>query len=102
MFSVIDTIKVKLLIIFSPYLVSSAVLHPHFDTRLISLGKCLPIFNSEISMALGKLKTTLLIEFFEKGSVLDYSIIVAKVFESIFELSNANIKLEVLNNGYSG
>jgi len=45
---------------------------------------------------------TLLIEFLEKESVLGYSIIVAKVIESIFELSNANVKLEILNDSHSG
>ena len=55
-----------------------------------------------MSMALCKLETTLSIEFLEKRLVLGYSMIIAKVLESIFESSDAGIKLEVLNNGYNG
>jgi hypothetical protein len=55
-----------------------------------------------MSMALGKLETTLSIEFLDRGSASGYPMIVAKVSESIFELSNANVKLEVLNDGHGG
>ena len=101
-FSVIDTIKVKLLAIPFLYPVPGTAPHSHFDIYFIGPNKYFPIFNSEISMALGQLKMTLLIEFLEKESVLGYSIIVAKVIESIFELSNANVKLEILNDSHSG
>ena len=49
-----------------------------------------------MGMALGKLETTLSIKFLEEGSTLGYSMIVAKVLEGTFELSYANVKLEVL------
>jgi hypothetical protein len=102
MFSVIDTIRVKLLVVPSPYPVPGAALHPHFYTHLICPNKCLPIFNSEMGMTLGKLETTLSIEFLEEGSASGYSMIVAKVLESTFELSDADIKFKVLNNGHDG
>ena len=51
-------------------------------------------------MALGKLETTLSIEFLEEGSVSGYSMMVAQVREGSFELCNANVKLEVLNDGH--
>src|SRR5580692_7493527 len=86
-FSIINTIRVKLLIVPSPYPVPGAALHPHFDTHLICPNKCLPIFNSEMSMALGKLETTLSIEFLEKRSTSGYSMMVAQVCEGTFELS---------------
>ena len=98
MFSVIDTIRVKLLIIPSPYPVSGAVLHSHFYTHLICPNKCLPILYSEMSMALSELKTTFAVKFLEKGSTSSYPMIIAKVFEGMFELSNANVKLKLLNN----
>ena len=101
-FFVINTIWVKLLVIPSPYPVPGAALHPHLYTHLISSNKCLLIFNSEMSMALCKLETTLSIEFLEKRSVSGYSMIIAKVLESTFESSDAGIKLEVLNNGHDG
>jgi hypothetical protein len=53
-----------------------------------------------MSMALGKLETTLSIEFLEKGSASRYSMMVAQVREGTFELCNANVKLEVLNDGH--
>ena len=53
-------------------------------------------------MTFGKLEASLSVEFLEEGSALGYPMIVAKVFESIFELSNANVKLEVLNDGHGG
>jgi len=49
-------------------------------------------------MALSKLETALAVNILEKGSMSSYPMIVAKVFESRFELCNANVKLEVLNN----
>jgi len=55
-----------------------------------------------MGIALGKLETTLSIEFLEEGSTSSYSMIVAKVLEGTFELSYANVKLEVLNNGHDG
>ena len=39
----------------------------------------------------------LVVKFLEKGSILGYPMIITKVFESEFELSNANIKLKILN-----
>ena len=50
-----------------------------------------------MSMTLGELKTTLAVKFLEKRSASGYPMIIAKVFESVFELSNANVKLKVLN-----
>jgi hypothetical protein len=91
---------VKLLIVPSPYPVPGAALHPHFDAHLIYPNKCLPIFNSKMSMALGKLKTMLPVEFLKKGSASSYSMMVAQVCESVLELCNANVKLEILNNGH--
>jgi len=93
---------VKLFVVSSPYSVPGAALHSHLYIHLISPNKCLSLFNSEMSMALCKLKTTLSIEFFEKRLALGYSMIIAKVFKSTFESSNAGIKLEVLNNGHDG
>ena len=55
-----------------------------------------------MSMALGKLETTLSIEFLKEGSASSYSMMVAQVCEGTFELCNANVKLEVLNDGNSG
>jgi hypothetical protein len=54
-----------------------------------------------MSMALGKLETTLSIEFLEKRSTSGYLMMVAQVCEGTFELSNANVKLEVLNDGHN-
>jgi hypothetical protein len=55
-----------------------------------------------MGMTLGKLETTLSIEFLEEGLASGYSMIVAKVLESTFELSDADIKFKVLNNGHDG
>ena len=51
-------------------------------------------------MALGKLKTTHFIEFLKEGSASGYSMIVAQVYNGLFELCNTNVKLKVLNNGH--
>ena len=48
-------------------------------------------------MTFGKLKAPLPVEFLEKGSSSGYPMIIAKVFESVFELGNANVKFKVLN-----
>jgi hypothetical protein len=61
-------------------------------------NKHLPILNSEISIVPSELETTLPVEFLEKGSLSSYPIIIAKVFDSVFELGNVNVKLKVLNN----
>ena len=53
-------------------------------------------------MAFCKLEMTFSVEFLEKGSASSYLMMVAKVLESEFELSNANVKLELLNDGHSG
>jgi hypothetical protein len=53
-------------------------------------------------MTFGKLEAPLPVEFLEEGSTSGYPMIIAKVFESMFELSNANVKLEVLNDGHGG
>src|SRR5438105_2636686 len=50
MFSVINTVRVKPLIIPSPYPIPGAVLHPHFDTHLIRPNKGFPILNSKVSV----------------------------------------------------
>ena len=97
-FSIIDAIRVELFIFPSPYPVPSAALHPHFYTHLICPNKCLPILHSKMSMALGKLETTFAVKILEKGLTSGYPMIIAKVFEGMFELSNADVKLEVLDN----
>ena len=91
MFSVIDITRVKPLIISSPS-VSSTVLHLHFYTHLICPNKAFPILPSEMSIMLSELETMLAVEFVEKGLLSGYPIIIAKVFKSMFELGNANIK----------
>ena len=55
-----------------------------------------------MGMAPSKLEMTLAVKLLEKGSVSSYPMIIAKVFESMFELGNANVKPEVLNNGDGG
>ena len=90
----------KLFVVFFSSQVSGTALHSHFDTHLIYSDKCFPIFNSEIDMALGKLKTTHFIEFLKEGSASGYSMIVAQVYNGLFELCNTNVKLKVLNNGH--
>ena len=45
-----------------------------------------------------KLEALLAVEFLEKGSASGYTMIIAKAFKSKFELSYANVKLEVLDN----
>jgi len=89
---------VKLLINLSSYPIPSAALHPHFDSHLIHSNIGLPILNSEMSMALGKLKMTLAINVLKKRATSSYPMIIAKVLESTFELCSANVKLKVLNN----
>jgi len=42
------------------------------------------------------------VKLLEKELALGYPMIIAKVFESMFELDNANVKLDVLNNGHNG
>jgi len=101
MFSVINTISVKLLTIPSPYPVSGASLHFYFHTYFICLNKCFPIFYSEMGMAPSKLEAMLAVKLLEKGLASSYLMIIAKVFESMFQLDNANVKLEVLNNRYN-
>jgi len=90
---------VKLLIIPSSDPVSGASLHSYFHTHLICPNKYFPILHSEMDMASSKLETTLAVKLLEKGLASDYPMIIAKFFESIFELGNANVKLEILNNG---
>ena len=55
-----------------------------------------------MGMALCKLKATFPVKFLEKGSTSGYSMIIAKAFESLFELSNTNVKLEVLDDRHDG
>ena len=50
-----------------------------------------------MSMALSELEAALAVKFLEKGSSSGYPMIIAKVFESVFELGNANVKSKVLN-----
>ena len=97
-FSVIDTIRVKFFILLSPYPDPGAALHSNFNTNLISPNKCFPIIHSEMGMSLGKVETTLPVKSLEKKSTLGYPMIVAKVFEGPFELSDATVQLEVLDN----
>ena len=54
-----------------------------------------------MNMMSSELKIMFSVKFFEKESVLDYLLIIAKVLEATFELSNTNIKLEILNDGHS-
>jgi hypothetical protein len=96
-FSVIDTIRVKLFIILSPYPVSGVALNSYFHTHLICPNIGLSILHSQMSMASSELETTLPVKFLEKGSASGYLMIIAKVFKSDFELSDANVKLKVLD-----
>ena len=98
MLLVINTIKVKLLICPSLYSVPSTMLHFHFDTHFICLNKCFPILNSKVCIIFSKLKGILVVKFLEKELSLDYSMIVAKSFESSFKCIWRDIKLEILNN----
>jgi len=84
----------------SPYPVPGAALHSHFSLISSVQINAFPICNSEMSMALCKLKTTLSIEFLEERSPSCYLTMVAKVVEGTFELDDANVKLAVLNNGH--
>ena len=98
MFSIIDTISVKLLIIPSPYPVSTTALHLYFYTYLICLNKYFSILHCKMSITLCKLETMFAVEFLEKESISDYPMIIAEVFENMFELGNTNVKLKILNN----
>jgi hypothetical protein len=49
-----------------------------------------------MSMVSGKLEMTLLVKILENGSASGYPMIISKVFESLFELGNANVKLKGL------
>jgi hypothetical protein len=51
-----------------------------------------------MGISLGKLEATLPVKFLEKRSMSGYPMIVSKVFEGPFELSDANVKLKVLDN----
>ena len=51
-----------------------------------------------MAMLLGKLEMMFSVKFLEKRSMLDYSMIVAKVFEGPSELSDINVQLKVLDN----
>jgi hypothetical protein len=51
-----------------------------------------------MGMSFGKLEATLSVKFLEKRSTSGYPMIVAKVFEGPFELSDTNVQLKVLNN----
>ena len=92
---VINTIRVKFLICLASYPVPGAAFHPDFHTHLISPNICLPILNSQMCMAFCKLETTYAVKFLEKGSASGYSMIIAKVFESVFKSVGVDIKLEV-------
>jgi len=77
MFSVINTISVKLLVIVSPNPVPGATFHAYFDTHLICPNICLLIVNSQMCMALCNLEATFPIEFLKKGTASGYLMIVA-------------------------
>ena len=89
----------KLFIIPSLYPVSGAALYPHFDIYLIYLNKDFPILHSEMPY---KLEVTLMVLILEKELASGYSIIIAKVFESMLESWDMYIKFKVLNNKYEG
>jgi hypothetical protein len=97
MLSVIDTIRVKLFIIPSPYSVSSTPLYPHFHTHLIYPNEGFSIIHSEMSMALSKLETRFPVKFLEKGTASGYLMIIAKGFESAFEGGDTHVKLKVFH-----
>ena len=88
----------KLLICPSPDPVSSTALHLNFDTHLICLNKGLPILNSKVCMTSNKLKVALAIKLLKEGSSSGYPMIIAKVFESMFEGVEGDVKLKVSNN----
>jgi hypothetical protein len=48
-------------------------------------------------MTFGKLEAPLPVEFLEEGSTSGYAMIIAKAFESKFELGYSDVKLKVLN-----
>jgi len=54
-----------------------------------------------MDMASSKLEMMLVVKLLEKGLASGYPMIIAKVFKSMFELDNANVKLEVLNNRHN-
>jgi hypothetical protein len=55
-----------------------------------------------MGMAPSKLETTLAVEFLEKRPTSGYLMNIVKVLESVFELGNANVTLEVLTDGHVG
>jgi len=59
---------------------------------LISLNKYFLILRSKMDMVPSELNTMLAVKLLEKGLISSYPIIIAKVFESMFELGNANVK----------
>ena len=77
------------------------MLYVNFHTYFINSNKGLPVLNSKVCIIFDKLKTSLLVKFHQKKLASSYWLIIAKVFESIFKLSNTNVKLKVLNNGYN-
>ena len=100
-FFIINIINVKLFIFSSPYSVSGTVLHFNFNAHFIYPNKDLSILYNKINITSSKQKMTLPVKFLEKGTMSDYLIIIVKVFESVFELSNTNVKLKILNNRYN-
>ena len=52
-------------------------------------------------MTFGKLEALIAVKFLEKGLASNYLITITKVLVSIFEVSNTNVKLKVLNNNYT-
>ena len=63
-------------------------------------NKRFPILHSEIEMAPCKLEAMPAILIFEKVLVLNYLIIIVKVYESMFESWDVHIKFKVWNNRY--
>lgn len=49
-------------------------------------------------MTPSELEATFAVKFLEKGSTSGYPMIIAKIFESIFEGRGGDVKLKVLNN----
>ena len=54
-----------------------------------------------MSIISSKLEIIFAVKFFEKGVISGYLIIIAKVFEYVFELRYINIKLMVFYNRYN-
>ena len=86
----------KLLIIPSLYSISNTALHFHYNTYFISANKDFSILYREIDIVSSKLEITFVVKFLKKELMPNYLIIVAKIFEDVFE--SIKSKLKIFNN----